>query len=221
MNAIKGLILKDLAQLKSYKKTLITFIIILFVYSVTQENLESLVNMIVVILTLGFGMFAVGSFSYDEYAKSDRYMLTLPVTKRDVVFAKYLLVISSSLIGATLGMTLGFIIMLFNNSIDGGLLFSIASGSFFGISLIECLQIPCIYKWGVEKGRIQIFIISFVLIGLGALLMTLPIDFAKIFNFKNTDLLIKMLPFILLILSLVFYYISYKVSINIYNKKEL
>lgn len=221
MNAIKGLILKDLAQLKSYKKTLITFIIILFIYSVTQENLESLVNMIVVILTLGFGMFAVGSFSYDEYAKSDRYILTLPVTKRDVVFAKYLLVISSSLIGATLGMTLGFIIMLFNNSIDGGLLFSLASGSFFGISLIECLQIPCIYKWGVEKGRIQIFIISFVLIGLGALLMTLPIDFAKIFNFKNMDLLIKMLPFILLLLSLAFYYISYKVSINIYNKKEL
>lgn len=221
MNAIKGLILKDLAQLKSYKKTLITFIIILFVYSVTQENLESLVNMIVVILTLGFGMFAVGSFSYDEYAKSDRYILTLPVTKRDVVFAKYLLVISSSLIGATLGMTLGFIIMLFNNSIDGGLLFSIASGSFFGISLIESLQIPYIYKWGVEKGKIQIFIISFVLIGLGALLMNLPIDFAKIFNFKNMDLLIKMLPFILLLLNLVFYYISYKVSINIYNKKEL
>lgn len=221
MNAIKGLILKDLAQLKSYKKTLITFIIILFVYSVTQENLESLVDMIIVILTLGFGMFAVGSFSYDEYAKSDRYILTLPVTKRDVVFAKYLLIISSSLIGATLGITLGFIIMLFNNSIDGGLLFSIASGSFFGISLIECLQIPCIYKWGVEKGRIQIFIISFVLIGLGALLMTVPIDFTKIFNFKNTDVLIKILPFILLLLSLVFYYISYKISINIYNKKEL
>ena len=48
-------------------------------------------------------------------------------------------------------------------------------GGMFGISLIQAIQIPSIYKWGAEKGRVQMFILVFILIllvlGVGYLIM--------------------------------------------------
>ena len=34
-------------------------------------------------------------------------------------------------------------------------------GGMFGIALIQSIQIPSIYKWGAEKGRIQMFVLVF------------------------------------------------------------
>ena len=49
-------------------------------------------------LTLGFGMFSMSSFNYDELNKADRYILTFSLTKKQVVVSKYILVIGSTVI---------------------------------------------------------------------------------------------------------------------------
>lgn len=38
--------------------------------------------MITVMLILGFGMFGMATFNYDEQSKADGYILTFPVTKK-------------------------------------------------------------------------------------------------------------------------------------------
>ena len=91
----------------------------------------------------------------------------------------------------------------------------------FGISLIQSIQIPSIYKWGAEKGRIQMFVLIFILIiigsGLGFLLMKSNLDI-------NMDALKKLfdnLGIIILIVSMIaVYYLSYKISYKIYKNKE-
>ena len=67
MSIIKGLVIKDLLQLKSYKKTLIIYILIFCISSLSLEN--GIENMLVVMLTLGLGMFSIASFNYDEFNK--------------------------------------------------------------------------------------------------------------------------------------------------------
>ena len=109
MNQIKGLILKDLLQLKSYKKTLIVFIIVFVATSIAQENTK---NILIVMMTLGLGMFSIATFSYDEMAKADKYLLTLPVTKKDIVMAKYILVISSTVLGAFVGVLTSIVLAI-------------------------------------------------------------------------------------------------------------
>ena len=89
MNVIKGLITKDILQLKTYKKTLIIFIVIFTLTSISGEG--GIGNMLAIMLTLGFGMFSMASFNYDELNKADRYILTLPLTKKEVVLSKYIL----------------------------------------------------------------------------------------------------------------------------------
>lgn len=221
MNTIKGLILKDLLQLRNYKKTLFVFIIIFVLTSITQEGMDS---MLVVMLTLGFGMFSIATFSYDELAKADRYILTMPLTKKEVVLSKYILVICSTIIGAIIGTIISLVINIGMNKEIPEVMESIAIslGAIFGLGLVQSIQIPCIYKWGAEKGRIQLFIVGMMmlLVGFGIIFIGEKVNIEFTINdFFNK--IIYFIPVILLILTIIIYFISYKVSYKIYSKKEM
>ena len=218
---MKGLILKDLLQLKTYKRTLIVFVIVFIATSLTQENTR---NLLVVMMTLGLGMISIATFSYDEMAKADRFVLTLPLTKKEVIQSKYTLVVTATILGAILGMLVSIILSL---AIQKELpnvqeLVTLAIGGIFGIGIVEAIQIPCIYKYGAEKGRIQIFIfmaiIAFVIGGIIFIGEKMSISFLTndwIYNFIN------FLPILLVILTAVIYFISYKIAYRIYSKKEI
>ncbi len=226
MNVIKGLITKDFLQLKSYRRTLIIFIVIFILTGISQNNTEGLEgeNLLSLMLAVGFGMFSMATFSYDEQAKADKYILTLPLTKKEIVLSKYILVTMSTIIGAALGTIMSLIISyIFNQQLpDINALISLALGSILGIGLVESIKIPCIYKFGVERGRIQVFIATIIialLVGgifyIGEKVGTdLPIN--NILNILNTYL-----PIILIVAIVVMYYISYKVAYKIYSKKEM
>ena len=70
---MKGLIWKDLLQLKSYKNTLYIFIICVLIL-IIKENMTGTPILSIILMSLGFGMFGMASFSYDEQAKADRYI---------------------------------------------------------------------------------------------------------------------------------------------------
>lgn len=224
MNIIKGLITKDLLQLKSYKKTLIIFVLIFILTGIAQENIKGVGSMIAIMLTLGFGMFSIATFNYDEQSKADRYILTLPLTKKEIVLSKYILVIGSTVIGAILGTITSFVIVFaiskeLPNIQD---MIFLALGGILGVGVIESIQIPCIYKWGVEKGRIQLFIVAAVVALLAGGIffigekMNINLSMKNIINIIN-----NFLPFILILATVVIYYISYKVAYRMYSKKEI
>lgn len=67
---------------------------------IAQETTKGVSVMVAVMLTLGFGMFGMATFNYDEQSKTDRYLLTFPLTKKEILLSKYILVILSTVIGA-------------------------------------------------------------------------------------------------------------------------
>ena len=222
MNIIKGLITKDILQLKTYKRTLIIFIVIFTLTSISGEG--GIGKMLAIMLTLGFGMFSMASFNYDELNKADRYILTLPLSKKQVVLSKYILVICSTVIGSIIGITLGVILTFAINKQVPNIeeLISVGLGSVLGIGLIEAIQIPCVYKWGAEKGRIQMVIVTaLVALLAGGIIFigekaNIQLPANNILNILNT-----FLPLIFIGLTIIIYYISYKVAYKIYDKKEI
>lgn len=222
MNIIKGLIIKDILQLKSYKKTLIIFIIIFTLTSISGESKTE--SILALMLTLGFGMFSMASFNYDEFNKADRYILTLPLTKKEVVLSKYIFVISSTIIGSIIGMILSYIVTFLINKQVPNIeeLISVGLGGILGMGFIEGIQIPCVYKWGAEKGRIQMVIVTAIVAFLaGGILfigenLNINLPVTNILNTLNT-----FLPLIFIGLTIIIYYISYKVAYKIYANKEL
>ncbi|HJJ16184.1 MAG TPA: ABC-2 transporter permease [Clostridiaceae bacterium] len=222
MNSIKGLIIKDLSQLKSYKRTLIIFIAIFVLTGIAQENTKGIGNMLVIMLTLGFGMFSIASFNYDEQAKADRYILTFPLTKKEIVISKYILVIGSTIIGAIVGTIISFAILFIINKEIPNIqeLIAIALGGILGLGIVEGIQIPCIYKWGAEKGRIQLFIVvaavALFVTGIFYIGKDIQLPMNSILNIINS-----LLPIILILATVIIYYISYRIAYKIYSKKEV
>ena len=223
---MKGLITKDLLQLKSYPKTLIIFMIIFIFVSLEPKN-SSMDEILIIMMTLGLGMFGMATFSYDEMAKADKYILTFPLTKKEIVLSKYILAIALTILGAVLGMIMSLAVSIIMkkalpNIID---MISIALGGVFGISLVESIQIPCIYKMGAEKGRIYMFLITAIIAFLagGIIFFGEKLSSNHILNsFLNiVNIGLELfLPLILLVFIITIYYISFKISYKIYLKKE-
>ena len=134
-----------------------------------------------------------------------------------------------ALLGGILGLLLTIIVTNVMNyirpenmiNINYESLITTTIGGMFGISLIQAIQIPSIFKWGAEKGRIQMFILLFIIIvitaGAGFLIMkaNLNINMEMLENFINQFGLV-----LLVVLMIIMYSISYVISYRIYKNKE-
>lgn len=222
---IKGLLKKDLYNLSTYKASLI--IVILFC-GIAIIGTEAVTFGPMIICSI-IGMISLSTFSYDEISKSNKYILTLPTSRKEIVKEKFILAIGSTILGGILGLLLTIIVINVMNylrpeniiNIDYESLIITTIGGMWGTALIQSIQIPSIYKWGAEKGRIQMFILLFVLIvivlGIAFLLMkaNFNINVEMLESFMNKYGLI-LLAFLMIIM----YYISYKISYKIYKNKE-
>ena len=222
---IKGLLKKDLYNLASYKASLIIIVLFCGIAIVGTEA----INWGSIIICTIVGMIALSTFSYDEIAKSNKYILTLPTNRKEIVKEKFILAIGATILGGILGLLLTIIVANVMNyvrpenmiNINYESLITTTIGGMFGISLIQAIQIPSIFKWGAEKGRIQMFILLFIIIviaaGAGFLIMksNLNINMKMLENFINQFGLV-----LLVALMIVMYSISYVVSYRIYKNKE-
>lgn len=225
MNNIWGLIKKDLLNLSSYKTSLLILIIFCAI-AIGSTDTITFVPIIVCAIT---GMIALSTFNYDETSQADKYILSLPVTRQDIVLSKFILAISSTIIGALLGFLFTiFLVNILNIirpdsliTLDYNNLLTTTIGAMFGISLIQSIQIPSIYKWGAEKGRIQMFVLIFVLVvlilGISYLVMNsnFNINLEDIENFMNKFGIIT-----LILAMIIMYYISFKLSLKIFKHKD-
>ncbi len=222
---IKGLLKKDLYNLASYKASLTIIVLFCGIAIVGTEA----INWGSIIICTIVGMIALSTFSYDEIAKSNKYILTLPTNRKEIVKEKFILAIGATILGGILGLLLTIIVANVMNyvrpenmiNINYESLITTTIGGMFGISLIQAIQIPSIFKWGAEKGRIQMFILLFIIIvitaGAGFLIMksNLNINMEMLENFINQFGLV-----LLVALMIVMYSISYVVSYRIYKNKE-
>ena len=224
MNTIKGLMLKDLYVFKNYKSNIyFSLIMVIILIAIASFEIDVFAAGSIIFLIF-FGMNSISTFSYDENAESDDYLLSLTITRKDIVISKYLFTFLTSAISIISGIIISYIItIIIRGNVDGlGNALRICFIAFTSSSFLMCTDIPCIYKWGVEKGRMQSTIIPALLIfvfGLiGSLILLL---FSNLYNFVDLKLLFKYSPIICLILNIIFYFLSYYISFKIFSKKSL
>ena len=224
MNRIKGLLLKDLLIFKNFKKNIIistlVYISIIFMASTEYNMLFYGTSFFLFV----YGINSISTFSYDEADSTDKYILSLTLNRREVVLSKYIFAFLNSLIVTVFG----FLISVLSSYLSMGKLIDFEECMrniilmFTGVSFLICADIPCIYKWGVEKGRMQAVIVPVVLILIVGLIGTIVV---LIFPFLATKRVIKTIMIfsnlICFFANIIFYFISYKVSLKIFSKKDL
>ena len=222
---IKGLLKKDLYNLSSYKTTLIIIILFCAIAIIGTDAINIAPTVICAIV----GMISLSTFSYDEISKSNKYILTLPTNRKEIVKEKYILAIGATILGGLLGILLTIIVVNIMNylrpeniiNIDYETLITTAIGGIFCISLLQSIQIPSIFKWGAEKGRIQMFISLFIIIAVISgiyFLITksnINVNIEKLGDFINKFGIIILIAFMIFM-----YFVSYKIAYKIYKNKE-
>ena len=222
---IKGLLKKDLYNLATYKVSLIIIILFCGIAIIGTEAITIAPAIICGIV----GMISLSTFSYDEISKSNRYILTLPANKKELVREKYILALGATVLGGVFGILLTVVVVNIMNylrpeniiNLDYQTLIISTMGGIFAISFLQAIQIPSMYKWGAEKGRIQMFILVLIIVAmLGGIYFlinktNINIDMEMINNFIT-----KFGVWILIISTIIMYFISYKIAYKIYKNKE-
>ena len=166
-----GLIKKDFLMLKGNFKT---WLILLFVYIVMAfQELMSLTFLLPFMCVVTM----LSTFSYDSYNKWDAYVCSLPDGRKNSVRAKYiatlLLIFVTVLITTILTIIIGY---YRTNAVNLESIVESIFGAIFATTLLQSIMYPTIYKFGVEKARIVIFIVVFGFALIGGVLSTMLIS---------------------------------------------
>jgi ABC-type transport system involved in multi-copper enzyme maturation permease subunit len=207
-----GLLLKDIYTMRQYVKTLLFMLVFFAVISAGLDNPAIFFEGFIILMSM---MLTISSFSYDDLAKWDRYALTLPVSRKEIVAAKYLLSIVLCVAATVISFLIAAIVLAVKPVEGFGLteqLFATAAiisiAFFFTVVLL-----PLTFNFGVEKSRLLMFVIfaapSADVIALNKLGISMPTE-ASLMSF------LKLLPLIVILL----YYLSYRLSVRIFSKKE-
>ena len=206
-----GLIKKDLLMIKSNLKMVLIMLVVFFIMSLQGEFDISFVPPFIVV------MLFMSTFSYDEFNKWDAYAVTLPNGRKNVVKSKYIASLILTIVTIILTIILNSLVGLINNNLEFDKFISTIMGCVFGVILIQSIMYPFIFKYGMEKGRIGLFVISFAIVGIIGLLssvlkINIPTNVVTFFD----NYWFVIIPLISIVLLL----ISYKISEKIYLKKE-
>jgi len=206
-----GFIKKDIMMIKGSIKTSILFLLVFLAIAVREEN-----GLIFVPAFLSTMIF-MSTFSYDEFNNWNAYATAFPNGRKNLVQAKYIANFSMLVLVVTIFSFLSVVIGTINHNLNLEETVNLALGCIFSLSLFQAILYPFIFKFGIEKGRIGIFIAVFGLTGLISLLkdkINISIS-GKLLNIIGGNwILFSIIAIIILFI------ISYFVSMRTVSKKE-
>lgn len=202
-----GLLVKDFLNLKKQAKTYLILLIFYFILGIANEN----TTMFSAMMAMVAAMVPITAMAYDERSKWDRYALTMPISRFNMVVSKYIL--GLILLTIAFVITMLFSLLFSNLNLTENILSNFAILS-VGIILISVI-FPILFKFGVEKGRILMMIVLFAPTGIIVLLSKMGFEIPTV----NEEIL-KLLIYLSPVFALVLFAISVLISLSIYKNKE-
>lgn len=208
---MKGLLIKDILGMRRYFRTLAIICIFFVLLSFLLKTVTYVSSMLSVI----FLMLPLTVFSYDEFAKWDAYGLTLPVTRNQVVLGRYAMTLIMLVVGAAIGLAISAV-LTFVPEMDGTLTDVISVITLISSAglVVLAIVLPLIYKFGAEKGR-------YVMIGVFLAVFILVFLLSKANMPISAEQLLSNLVWLLPVVGLLLFALSYFVACRVYHKKEI
>ena len=210
---MSALIWKDLYAIKGQLKSAIYLLLFFMMLTLFFD-----MGPVVVMLAVLFGsMQVMTSFTFDEMSKWDKYALTLPVSRRDIITSKYLLGLLLTVGGALLICPIILLFNIFFESFTVNELFSILCMTSAGALLMLSLLIPIFLKFGTQKGRFVLFAVVFFPGFFTSFFSEQLMRFSAYLPSKET---LELLGYAAPLFMLIPLTISYFISVIIYSNKE-
>ena len=157
-----GLMQKDLCLLFQRSRALIVLIGVGILMGFTTDG-----SFVVGYLTMICAILTIGTISYDEFDNGYPFLLTLPVTRKNYVTAKYLFCLASNLAGWAAASVIFAGCCLVKGEgfrmeqLTEALAFLPVAG------LMTAVMLPLQLKYGAEKSRLALAVLAGVVVALG------------------------------------------------------
>lgn len=212
---MKGLILKDMCNVKSYGKQYGIIMLFMIAWGIIMKNI-SFISIYAILLG---GLLVLTSISLDEMVHFEKLLFTMPVSRKQYVLSKYLLL----LILISAAIVLASVVSLLQSITTGesfveNIIFIISSAGVF--ALTYAVTFPVIFKKGVEKAR---YVYVFAMLVIGAAIFGM----VKLVTFLGVDvntLEEQIDPFMfaggIILFCIAVLFISYRFSVSAIMKRE-
>lgn len=151
---MKSLILKDLYNIGHNEKSMLFILVVFAIALIPTFGVAGYIFACAILCS----MIIVTTFSFDDNSKWARYAMIMPVSKKDLVAGKFIVLAIFCLVGSLFGLVVGLIAWLSIKSVSlelsgiGELLFLALTAWVVSI-IIGSMSIPLVFKFGAEKGR--------------------------------------------------------------------
>lgn len=206
---MKGLLLKDLFTLRKQGKVYLLLLAFYLFYTILTKNVSMMSSMIAMLCAIA----PITTLAYDENCKWDRYALSMPISRKMIVLSKYVFGLLLILISMAIVAPLSMMVVTYTREMElkPAMMIVLAVN---GIAvLFLSILLPLLFKFGVEKGRLLMFVIFFI-----------PMAFVYIYKKINLGLPSKetfeLLGYLSPVFLIIIVLISIVISIRIYEKKE-
>ena len=162
---MKSLVLKDLYNIGHNAKSLVFMLIVLTVAIVPTSG----VGGYLVMCTILCSMMTITTFTFDDMAGWTPYALVMPVTRKAVVLAKYVVLAVFSTAGVAFGLVTGGIMGAVMGAYTSGVsaIAELAVTALVGWAVsfgTGSMAIPLVFRFGAERARI-LLILSYLIPG--------------------------------------------------------
>jgi ABC-type transport system involved in multi-copper enzyme maturation permease subunit len=206
---MKGLIIKDFLVLLKQGKVLAAVLLFYAIYSAVTQSISMIGYMVVTFCLL----MPINSISYDEHYKWDKYALSMPISRKNIVYSKYIFSLILILAGMILVAIVSTLIILFSNNIKFADAVEMLGATCAVGMIFIAVAMPVFFKFGAEKGRFLIMPVIFI----PTILVLL---FPRLGVASPSEQIIQLLVWSSPLIITIVWLVSIKISITIYNNKE-
>ena len=202
---MKALLLKDFYVMW---KQLRFFLVFILVFSAIPGSFNSTFAVVYV------AMMPYTAMAYDERSKWNQLSAMMPYAERDIVLSKYVLGWLFTAAAAVISLALQTVISVVT-SYPGQPEPLITLMAFFTSLCILSITLPLMFRFGVEKGRLVMFLIIFLVCGAAGALGSI-VEAAENSGLFFPAFLVGALPIAAAVLTAV----SVPLSMNLYRKRS-
>ncbi len=215
---MKGLLLKDLYMSEKYCRVFLLIVVVFFGMSLMSGPGFFLLAYPCILM----GLIPASLISYDEREKWDVYSGTLPCSRRQLVSCKYLVGLIGELPVICITTVLYALGLFRMGAFDPHAVLGMAA-VFLLLGLIgPAATLPFMFRFGAEKGRIAYFAVIILLCGVSAAFGSIQGSGVGE-NALTAGIVMPQagVSFFLAVLAVLFYAVSWRLSIAFYKKREL
>ncbi len=204
-----GLVWKDIIYIKKMWKTMLFAVLFFILFSFSRNDAVSSMALIAIMVGSNFSMIP---FNYDNYSKWNEYQYAFPISRKTAVCSRYLF--GAIVFGCCV--LIYALIMMFQlfiiNEIPEKEHLLIQIGVVCFVPVMQSILFPLIYHCGVEQARLYLIaifaLIAMLVIGCSSVIVNM-------FCEGNTIMIIATM----IIIPILLYILSLRLSINIEQKK--